>query len=124
MAVGTVTIVEKPRPGGIGTIKFTWTSTSAGLASDETTYVYNAQILSAYFNPSATPTAAYDVTVTDADGNDVLGGQGADLSATVRGIKTQKDGLASVCSSKLTLNVTNGGDAMGGIVYLHLLDLS
>jgi hypothetical protein len=122
--VGTVVIVEKPRPGGIGTIKFTWTSTSAGLASDTTTYTYNAQLLTAEFNPSATPTTLYDVTITDSEGNDVLGGQGADRSATLRESKTMKDGLTSVVSSQLTLNVTGGGDAMGGIVYLHLLDLS
>lgn len=80
----------------------------------------------AIFDPDAAgtqPTDQYDVFVNDADGYDVLGGAGANLSNAANVYKTQNDGLAC-CTSKLTLSVSNAGDSKGGVVILYLLPLN
>lgn len=83
------------------------------------------------FIPSATaaPTNLYDVTLTDADGVDVLSGQGANLSDTAAysvcpGIPL-KDGTTTstilvIVNSVLTLNVSNAGASKSGKVVVYV----
>lgn len=73
-------------------------------------------------NPGATaPTADYDVTLTDEDGVDVLGGEGVDRSASVSEHIISKLGSSygpCYVNSKLTLNLSNNSvnSAVGEVV--------
>jgi len=109
---------------GIYKVQWDWTSTSTGTVSEATTYSYNGQIIRAIFAPDAggtQPTDAYDVTVTDSDGYDVLHGLGANLSNAANVYKTNGDGLSCMTSSTLTLVIANAGDTKGGVVTLYLV---
>jgi hypothetical protein len=111
--------------GGLQKIKWTWTCSSAGAYSEASTVRPNGLIFRLVTIPSAVtaPTALYDVTITDADGVDVLNGLGADRSATLTEQKSASDGLGVCKSSLLTLNVSNAGDITLGTVILYILDL-
>lgn len=112
---------------GIQKIKWDWASSSAGAVSEQTAQYYNGQIMRVVLSPdSATttqPTDAYDVTILDSDGYDVLGGLGANLTNAATVYKTQGDGLGCVQSTQLTLTVANAGDTKGGIVVLYLIPI-
>lgn len=119
---GTVTVSEK-RFGSVKKVTFTWSSSAGGAADGATTYAYDGEILEAVQFPDGggtQPTNLYDVVVNDADGIDVLGGLGANLSNAANTIKQFKDGLLCVAGSALTLAVTNAGDAKGGKVILYI----
>jgi hypothetical protein len=120
---GVVTVVEKTR-GALKEVRWVWVSATSGAADLVTTNKYTGTIVAAYQIPDGggtQPTAAYDVTITNADSVDVLAGLGADLSQSAMTTKTYKDGLGSMVDSTLTLNVTNAGDAKGGktIIYIQ-----
>jgi len=109
---------------GINKIQWDWACSSAGAASEATTYSYNGQIIRAIFEPDSggtQPTDAYDVTVTDSDGYDVIHGLGANLSNAANVYKTNGDGLGCMTSSTLTLVVANAGDTKGGKVTLYIV---
>ena len=119
---GTVVVAETNH-GGFCKIKYSWTCTSAGDASDVTTKSYNGQLMRAIFDSAADVTAAYDVVVTDTDGYDVLNGLGANLSESTTVQKTNVDGLGCIGSSTLTMTVSAAGDAKTGVVILYLLPI-
>lgn len=118
---GTVVVTEE-RLGNIHKVLFDWTSAS-GAADAITTNVYTGEILRAVQIPSAggtQPTDAYDVVVTDSDGADALVGLGANLSNAAQTSKTGKDGLGAIANTKLTLAVTNAGNAKVGKTILYI----
>ena len=87
-----------------------------------TTLPHDGVIERAVFIPDGggtAPTDLYDVTVTDPDGVDVLAALGANLSGTLTVVKKHSDGLTAFAGQKLTLNVTNAGNAKGGVVILY-----
>lgn len=133
MATGTVVITENKsfnnpeRP--VKFVRFDWTSAS-NVASDVTTSKISGDICKVQFIPGTSsnqPTDLYDVTVTDENGFDVLSGQGANLSNSansevIPGVPlkdgtTTSVGLRSI-DDKLTLNVTNAGNAKTGSVVI------
>lgn len=114
--------VAEDTTGRLYRIKWTWTCTSAGTYTEATTYRYNGIIHKLITIPTD-PTALYDITITDADSVDVLGGAGADRSATLQESKSQSDGLGDVKSSILTLNVTNAGDIKSAKTIIYILDV-
>lgn len=120
MASGTVTITEETF-GTIKKIKFAWTSTAGGAASDTTVNAYSGKILGLATVPDgvAAPTDNYDVTVTDEDGMDVLMGGGADRD-TADTEYVLSTSLGAVANDKLTLNISNAGNAKKGVVYLYI----
>lgn len=124
MAAGTVTITEETH-GSLKKITFAWlsgTGAESGTASGETTGAYNGVIERLVTVPGAgadAPTDNYDLTVLDEDDVDVLVGAGANRSTSA----TQQvlgSSLGVVANDKLTLNVTNAGDANTGTVYVYL----
>lgn len=120
---GTVTVAELFPIQDIRKIQWDWLSTAGGAADLATSLVYTGRVIQAVFEPDSggtQPTDLYDVTVTDADGYDVLNGLGANLSNAAAVVKVQEDKLGAVYSSALTLNVTNAGNAKGGKVTLLL----
>ena len=114
--------VTEDRTGYMNKIVWTWTSTSAGAYTEATAYRYNG-VCHKLITVPTDPTALYDVTITDADGVDVLGGAGADRSATLQESKAQSDGLGDVKSSILTLNVASAGDIKSGKTILYIYDV-
>jgi hypothetical protein len=120
---GTVTISEiTHRP--VRKVVFTWLSSAGGAADGVTTEYHTGRVIYAAQLPDGggtQPTDLYDVTVTDGDGVDVLKGLGADLSNAAPTYKADSDGLGAVVESKLTLAVTNAGNAKGGktLVYIR-----
>lgn len=122
MTAQVVTLTET-RHTSVKRIMWDWLSTDAGAVVSATTYAYDGLLERVVFDPDAAgtqPTNAYDVTITDPDGNDVLAGLGADLSNAATVVKTHANGLTAVSGQVLTLNVTNAGDAKGGIVIVYL----
>ncbi len=118
---GTVTVAETTHTT-VKKIYWDWLSTAGGAADLITTLPYDGLIERAVFIPDGggtQPTDQYDVTVTDSDGVDVLAGLGANLTNAATVSKTHADGLTAAVG-KLTLNVTNAGNAKGGLVILYL----
>jgi hypothetical protein len=122
MAAGTVTTTETTHTS-VKKIKFAWTSGTGGeggTASATTTYAYDGKIELLTTDPGSTaPTDNYDITLTDGDSVDVLAGAGAnrDTTNTEQAVASS---LGVVAGSKLTLNVTNAGDAKEGVVYVYI----
>lgn len=119
----SVTIVSDPFSPSmhIRRVKFVWVSAESGTAEDTTSNYVDGVLLFAAFTPDSgdtQPSDAYDVTVKDGDGYDILCGNGADLSNAATVYKNSSDGLGAVSSSPLTLAVENAGDSNGGTVCL------
>lgn len=124
---------QEYRRNGTDIVKhtFEWESDADGDASVQSGAVVSGRIERVVFVPSASavPTAAYDVTLTDADGINVLGGQGSDLSETTASSvcpgTALKDGttvgvVPTVVDSILTLNVENAGNTKAGKVVVYV----
>jgi len=107
-----------------------WTSNSSGYVTSARARGVRGILDRVVFVPDATavPTAAYDVTLKDAQGIDVLSGNGANLSATVAKsivpceemLSGGSSGVAKMAiSSSLTLAVSAAGNAKEGKIYLY-----
>lgn len=117
---GTVTQTETPR-GAINLIAYDWASSTGGEATHAATIAINGEIMRAVFVPDGSttaPTDNYDVTLTDANGIDLLAGQGANLSATDTIVVT--DDIVPLFGSTLNLSVSNAGDSKGGLIYIYM----
>lgn len=120
---GTVVTTETTHTS-VKRVKFAWTSSAGGAADATTTGFYTGQILAIATDPDGTdvPTANYDVAINDDDGVDVLNGAGANKSDSLTETISASLGvsLGYVVSSKLTLAVTNAGNAKKGVVYVFI----
>jgi hypothetical protein len=106
--------------GTVKEIVFTWVSAADGSATGTTTNAYDGKVELVTTDPHATaPTDNYDITLTDANGVDVLAGAGAnrDTANTEQAVASV---LGVVASSKLTLNITNAGDTKQGVTIVHI----
>jgi len=120
------------RQNGSDVVKhtFAWVADGSGNATVASGFAISGQIMRVVFDPgSPEPTASYDITLTDADGVDVLASQGADLSETVTSHVCPgtplKDGTTTsvvpiVVDSILTLNVSNAGSGGAGSVIVYV----
>lgn len=117
---GTVTITETTF-SSVKRVKFAWTSASGGAADGVTSESFDGKLIQVTTVPDGTaaPTANYDVEVQDADGVDLLQGNGANRDAAVTEHIAEAN-LGAVAVSKLTLAVTNAGDTKKGTVYVYL----
>lgn len=115
---GTVT-VEESHFLGVSKIKWSWTSAVGGAADLITPHSYYGEVLALVTNPGATaPTDDYDITITDADGYDVMQGAGADRDTT--NTETAVPASTSIAFGQLTLNVAAAGDAKVGTATLYI----
>ncbi len=116
---------DNPAFNGVQKIKWDWLSATGGaVVGSVTAYKYSGVIARVETIPGtgdAAPTAAYDITIKNEDGVDVLSGLGADRSATATETKNFGDGLGCVVDSTLTLAVANAGDANSGTVILYIV---
>lgn len=119
---GTVTVTEE-RVSHVGKVTFAWTSSAGGAADGTTSHVYSGKIERLVTVPAGggdAPSDDYDVAIHDDDGVDVLLGAGANRDTA----NTEQVGAASlgiVANDKLTLHITNAGNAKQGTVHLYLL---
>lgn len=122
-AAGTATIGETRRIGSVRKVLWTWTSgtgAEGGTVTSTTTAAFDGKVICLITDPGSTaPTDNYDITITDVDGIDVLLGAGANRD-TANNEYVADASLGAVASSKLTLNITNAGDAKEGVVVLYL----
>ena len=118
-----VTITEEATKQGISRIKFAFTTHTDGTATGETEGKYTGLISYVISDPGSTaPTAAWDFQLQDDDNYDVLNGAGTDRSATVTEyLSYPSDGLGTVFDSKLTLEVSGGGDTKDGVVVVTIV---
>ena len=120
----SVTATERVREeygGRWQKVSFAFVSAAAGTASGVSSKRYTGEVVRAVFIPGTSgdqPTNAFDVTVTDADGYDILAGQGADISNAAT--TTVVASLGAVVYDVLTLNVTNAGDTKTGTVIVYV----
>lgn len=112
-----------------------WTSDESGDASGTTAPVVHGEIVKGVTVPSSTaaPTADYDITITDQNSVDVLGGCQDDLSDRHTSNTEEEyflvlddaetslaQSLHPVVSDRLTVTVANAGDTKAGTVYLYV----
>jgi hypothetical protein len=103
-------------------IVWDWLSTDAGVVVSETTGTYTGELIRFITIPDTAatlPTDAYDVTITDEDGQDVLIGAGANRNHDLAE-QVIASSLGCCYNSKLELNIAAAGDAKGGIVILYI----
>ena len=121
-AAGTSTVAETTFPT-VKKIVWTWTSgtgAEGGTVTKVTTAGFDGKLIGLTTDPgTAAPTDNYDVAITDADGHDVLLGAGANRD-TANTEYVAEASLGAVAGSKLTLSITNAGDAKEGVVILYL----
>ena len=110
---------------GLKKIAWTWLSTDAGVVTgSKTTNKYTGDIVRLVTDPGVTaPTAAYDITILDDDGVDVLIGAGADRSATLTE-QVNASSLGYIYDTCLSLEILHAGDSKIGVVYLYIKDTS
>lgn len=117
---GTVTVTEN-RSKSVKRIKWAWTATAGGAADKVTPNGFYGKVLACVTIPDSgtAPTDNYDITITDADGFDVLQGTGAnrDTANTETAVPTTD----SPVYGPLTLNVTNAGNGGKGVTILYVL---
>ena len=114
---------ETPIGSPVSIIIYNFTSDESGDASEQTEKV-SGLIKRVVTNPddTDTPTAGWDLTITDEDDVDVLCGNGADRDAGDTGASEQAfpcPGSLAV-ASKLTFIVANAGNAKKGIVKVYI----
>jgi hypothetical protein len=112
-------------------VEFDWLSDDAAGTAAATTKALNGELVGVQFIPDAAPTQpdnAYDVTLTDPRGLDVLCGLGANLANNASQFYVPKilNGAAGAQASNvpidgaLTLAVAAAGNAKGGTIVLLL----
>lgn len=117
---GTVTVVEN-RTGTAKKIRWSWLSDASGNADLVTSFPYDGEVICLVTIPSGggtAPTDNYDITITDEDGDDVLLGAGANRDTA--NTEYVASGLAIAANKKLTLNVSNAGNAKAGTTILYI----
>lgn len=118
---GTVTVSERTHTS-VRKITWAWTSDASGNADKITTVAFDGVLQMLVTVPSGggtAPTDLYDVTVTDGDSVDVLLGAGANrAAASTQAVAASSLGV--VAGDKLTLNVSNSGNAKQGTVHLYI----
>lgn len=120
MATGTVTITPDDSTV-MKCVKFAWTATAGGAASDTTTTRYSGKVTGLVTVPDSgtAPSPNYDITITDKNGLDILTGSGADRH-TSNTEYVREASLGNVANSVLTLNVSGAGSGGKGTVYVFI----
>ena len=120
---GAVTITEQIY-SGVNLITFSWTSDASGDATGTTTSYYDGEVLAFATIPATgsgeSPSDNYDIVITDANGLDVLAGQGANRDEATTEYVTNQANLGCVANSQLSIAVSNSGNVTGGVAYLWI----
>jgi hypothetical protein len=101
-------------------VTFAWTA-AAGAADATTTKYYNGTILLVATVPGTAgsqPDDNYGITLKNADGVDMLAGQGASRDET--NTEFIASGMGAFTDEQITLGVTSAGGTNTGVVYVWL----
>lgn len=103
-----------------------WTSDDAtGAVSEAYSGVANGFVCLVVTDPGATaPTDDYDITITDSDGVDIMGGTLANRDATATEQAVPQIGNAYGCrfvAGAFTVNITNAGNSKVGTVKVYVV---
>jgi hypothetical protein len=119
-----VTITEQTF-SSVKKIKFDWTLSTGGAASETTTKQYDGEILRVVFGPTNFASTGYAITINDEDGYDILEGGGAALTSGggQLGVNDGRSPISAVAESTLTFSLTSTGvtatDAGTCVVYIR-----
>ena len=116
-AAGTVVKTEITYTS-IKKISFAYTTDGAGAADSISTSIIVGMLERVVFD-WVDAANLYDVVINDADGFDILIGNGANLAQADTQLDNVSDGLGAVVNSTVTLGITNGGAAATGVVHLY-----
>jgi hypothetical protein len=128
MSAGTVTTTGRPEllPRCATRWPINWTSDASGNVSVGIDWPGGTiERVTFWHDPVNTPTNLYDVTLTDEDGIDILGGRGANIASasntSVVPIVAASTDVYKITVGKgwLTLTIANAGNAKGGRIVLH-----
>lgn len=106
----------------VSIIIWSFISDAAGDASEQTKKV-SGKVKRMVTNPdnTDTPSANWDLTITDEDGVDILEGEGANRDPAGAGTSEgYAFTISELIASKLTFTVANAGAAKKGVVKLYL----
>lgn len=125
MAVaGSITATVTDAGAGLTKYSIAWLSSSGGAVTENTFSVKAGELVQVEFVPDSggtQPTDAYDMTLLNAVGTDLLSGGGANLSNATR---TQVVPVISTYFRRtleaglLTPTISNAGSAKGGTIIL------
>ena len=113
---------ETPIGSPVSIIIWSFTSSAGGAASEQTKKV-SGKAKRMVTNPdnTDTPSANWDLTITDEDGVDILEGEGANRDPAGAGTSEgYAFTISELIASKLTFTVANAGNAKKGVVKLYL----
>jgi hypothetical protein len=129
---GTVTVKRGTTPNGMETVLFTWIANSGGTVPATSTLgnwpSYNAGCISKVnTNPGSTaPTDNYDITLTDSDGIDLMGGELANRDTANSEVAVPKVDTVFGCvvvTEAFTLNISgNSVDSATGTVTVYIIN--
>jgi len=124
---GSITVTTTDLGRGVTKYSIAWVSGAGGDVSGNAFTVKTGELRQVKFVPDGggtAPTDLYDVTVTDANGVDILGGTGANLSSTTAAIKIPVFGFQTdrllLETGDLTPTVAAAGNAKGGTIILYV----
>lgn len=119
----SVTVTEESDGKGIARVEFAWTSHTDGVVTGVATdKQYTGKVIALITDPAAAgaaPTDDYDITVTDADGYDVLAGAGANRD-TANTETVLSASLGVVFRSTLTFAASGAGSSKQGVAVLFI----
>jgi len=113
--------------GEINVLVMNWTTDGSGdLTATDTGYPIEGYLMLVETDPSGTaiPSAAYTVTLTDANGVDVMGGALADRSTTTTEMTMPKlNGNYTIIPvvSTLEMDVTSAGNSKSGVIRIYFV---
>lgn len=121
---GTIAVTTSRAAQAIDKYSIAWVSDAAGAVSGNTFPIKACEIVQVGYVPDGggtQPTDLYDVTMTDANGVDVLGGTGADLSNAAAKVAVPAVSTyfrRTLEAGNLTPVVAAAGNAKGGTIVL------
>jgi hypothetical protein len=126
----TITVTDhrntlKVGGSNVAYVLYEFTTDEGGDASEQTASSIVGTLQKVVTIPDAedTPTAKWELTITDEDGVDILGGMGGDRdmdgAAAVEMITPYGKREEAHFNSKLTFTVANGGNAKSGQVKVY-----
>lgn len=118
----SVTITEERHGAGVTRITFEWTGHTDGVVTGvATSKEHTGRVVALCTDPTDGPTDDYDITITDANGVDVLAGAGADRdTSNTEWVSGDITALGYVFESALTFAAANTGTSKSGVAYLFI----
>jgi len=113
--------------GEINVLQMTWTTDSSGnFTATDTAYPIEGYLMLVETDPDGTaaPTAAYDITLKNTNGVDVMGGALSDRSATATEMTMPLlNGSYTMLPvpGVLTMDVTSAGNSKSGVIRIYFV---